>query len=159
MHNQFINFGARDLENHHKEFTLTNANKSKLNDMLGIISGRIDITKKSTHDDFEFEEQPTGTYFYPVKAYITIRNLKKQGKKKRINKKIVKYNKNNEVDDVVELDLDLVMNEMLGGSFWPYINKSGIDLSKYQIFDGFDKKNYVDNCHHSTKRASCPTGI
>ena len=38
------------------------------------------------------------------------------------------------------------MNEILGGSFWPYINKSGINLEKYQIFSSFDKNNYVDNC-------------
>ena len=30
--------------------------------------------------------------------------------------------------------------------FFPYFNKSDIDLSKYAIFPNFDKNNYTDNC-------------
>ena len=150
MQNQMITISAYNLNGNHHDFTLNNRNKSKLNTMLGIISGRIDITKKSTHDDFEYEETDFGTYFHPTKLYLVIRNIEaKNSKNKRaktIKKKVVHYDKDNVVDGVVEESVDAVMNEILGGSFWPYINKSGINLEKYQIFSSFDKNNYIDNC-------------
>jgi hypothetical protein len=32
------------------------------------------------------------------------------------------------------------------GMFWPYLNKSGINLTGLQIFDRIDPTNYKDNC-------------
>ena len=33
-----------------------------------------------------------------------------------------------------------------GGSFFPYLNQTDIDLSRYQIFNVIDKNNYINNC-------------
>lgn len=33
-----------------------------------------------------------------------------------------------------------------GGAFFPYLNNTSIDLTKYQIYDKIDEKNYNNNC-------------
>ena len=48
--------------------------------------------------------------------------------------------------DKITIEKKLKATTRAGGSFFPYINKTDIDLSKYGIFKKVDEKNYKVNC-------------
>ncbi len=82
--------------------------------------------------------------FIPVRYEVQFIDMSKS--KDGVHFKVMMQDMNtNEIyDEEVELDEDY--RNTPEGSFFPYINRSPIDLSAYQIFHEVKKKNYRDNC-------------
>ena len=49
------------------------------------------------------------------------------------------------IETIIDLDEEFDTREIRNGAFWSYLNKTKIDLSRYQIFSVLDKNNYKDN--------------
>ena len=147
MQNKIIYLSSSDLAGHTVKFTLNNANKGRINTMLDCLSGRIDITRSTSGDAYSYDEN--SSVYYPVKASINILNIQKNGKKTHVTRKTVKDTKSSTKSNITEYSIEeweAQINNVVSGAFWKYINNSGIDLTKYQIFSNFDKVNYKDNC-------------
>ena len=63
-----------------------------------------------------------------------------------MNLNIAKYDADDTLFKWKTTEKSFKSKKRLNGGFWKYINRSGIDLTKYQIFNDYNKENYQDNC-------------
>lgn len=122
-----------------------NPSKISIEQFIAHIAGEIEL---------EMPESDVGEFiveaFIPVKYEIIFEKKEKRAKRKR-NQKVVRYyheklNDNTGDVEVIEDEIDEDFRELIEGSFFKYINLSGIDLTRYQIYDKIDSNNYNDNC-------------
>lgn len=140
---------AINLDGKPKYFTLNNpdakSSKSKGVDiMIGHISGSIDLqTDCSDNHPFIVD------MFVPIKYELIFLNIDeyRRGKQKSHRFSYTKASENHKDDpDIIELEMDDELRELIEGSFFRYVNLSGVDLSRYQIFNEIVPSNYKDNC-------------
>ncbi len=120
----------------YKWFTLSKA--QKIDTTIGHISGTIDL-----NDDCSDNNPWVGNVFIPAKYQLLFIKNKRKGKQTTFT--IDKQDNKGKLYEE-EIEIDEEYRESPDGGFFPYINLSDIDLTKYQIFKSVEKNNYQDNC-------------
>ena len=128
---------AYDFNGKYKWFTLSD--KHNMESTIGHISGEMDLATDQSDTNPYVQDS-----FIPVRYELMFLTQNRTGQK--VHFKITKEDTDTgkTYDEEVELDEDYRATPE--GSFFPYINKSKIDLTPFQIFSKVDKKNYRDNC-------------
>ena len=111
-----------DLNGNRKYITLNDESRNHIDN----ITKRIDGTLTENDDRFSGDEEIITGAFVPVTFRILFPN----------------YRTN---DDLGE-EIDISLYNIHDGGFWKYVNLSGVNLEKYQIYDSIQEHNYTDNC-------------
>ena len=77
-----------------------------------------------------------------IDVYIFLRRVRKNIRKQPA---IIPSDNNRKVEIVIDSGEEFDKREIRNGAFWSYLNKTKIDLSRYQIFNSLNKDNYKDN--------------
>ena len=107
-----------DLNGNRKYITLNDESRNHIDSLIKRVNG----TLTENDDRFSGDEEIITGSFIPVIFRILFPNNRTQE------------------EDLGE-EIDITLYNIRDGRFWKYVNISGIDLKKYQIFDSFSKSN------------------
>ena len=128
---------AHTIEGSSRWFTLSD--KNDMEATIGHISGEMDLETKQSDARIKRSK-----FFVPVRYDLLFLDQDKTHDRVRFRVRRQHENSNRTYEETVEIDDSYRATP--DGGFFPYINRSRVDLRPYQIFSSVNKKNYKDNC-------------
>jgi hypothetical protein len=134
--NSYARIEAVDLRGQVRAMVL-NKNRLDIDGMMRYLRGRV-FDEDSNASDSRYNITDV---FDPVEMRLVIPTTEKTGNRRQTITTNQESHKG--VHTTVE---DVPLYSRHNGEFWPFINKSGVDLTDLQIFPSINASNYTDNC-------------